>query len=559
MKTITKFDFNTSNISSSGEIRKFNIFADKNAVFTLEILNEDGYYYNFSTKTFGSQVSRIENKIIRTGSYSNIVVFPAVTDDDHYDIRLWAHDIYDTKHAKYKEVRLGDGTLDVNSSSGSNSNLLSKKIYQYLDVNVTLSLAPRFSTWGSITAGTQAFSVSPLSNIANKHSFSITGTVAGDKGVAILRQPSHSDIYALETRQYGAEAPIPNEDPYLNERPERTVLSGVASSTNRLVLEHTHTFLSLAVGDAVVMPALDAYTDKTLLITHLDPDGDNAQEIQVSATVTADAATEVVFYPKGYYRYNVHANSSLHGITSGMQITSTLGVDPFITVSPYSETIEITEERESFSQRREDVDLLDDVYFEDREYLPKTSRDIFLKELQYKAVEPTSTSLTYTAGVISKQLGIITHSQQQHYGVVNQNFNVYAYGQNQIKSLTYCDAVFSNLKVELTELTTLVNGAVSNSTTVGVDDRSGFINNVTRIKAIGIDPSAGYPLVTAGGGNDGSGNLTISAAQTLEDNQTITLLGSGSVITITGEIEFKTLPRTALTLYFDASKFLLTN
>ena len=108
----------------------------------------------------------------------------------------------------------------------------------------------------------------------------------------------------------------------------------------------------------------------------------------------------------------------------------------------------------------------------------------------------------------------------------------------------------------------MVDGAVSNSTTVAVDDRSGFINNITRVKAIGIDTTAEegglYPLVTAGGGNDGAGNITISSNQTIEDNQTLTLLGTGSVVTITGDIEFKRFPSAARDLYIDVSKFLLT-
>ena len=55
IKVIRKFNFDTKNISQNGEVRKFNIVSDKFAVFSLEILNEDSYYYNFETKTFAAE------------------------------------------------------------------------------------------------------------------------------------------------------------------------------------------------------------------------------------------------------------------------------------------------------------------------------------------------------------------------------------------------------------------------------------------------------------------------------------------------------------------------
>ena len=51
-------------------------------------------------------------------------MFPSITDNDQYDIYLFAGSAFDTIHADYKEVRFGDGSLDINSSKGSNSSLL---------------------------------------------------------------------------------------------------------------------------------------------------------------------------------------------------------------------------------------------------------------------------------------------------------------------------------------------------------------------------------------------------------------------------------------------------
>ena len=557
MKRINKFELNTDNISQHGEIRKFAIYASKNAVFSLEILNEDSYYYNFETKEFTSTVYRIENEVITSGKYEGEIAFPEVSDKDHYDVRLWAHDIYDTKHAEYIEVRREDNTIDINASSGSNSNLLKKKIFQLLSVNVTITpnTGMAGTNWGTINSSIQTISITPLSTRNKKYSFSTTVTASNNAGITILRQPNENDFYATSTRQYGTAVEIPDEDLYEYSRAMTTTVNGATSSSNRLVFDNTITELGLIVGDAVVV---GTYTDKTLLITHLNPDGDNTSEIQVSASISVSDDAAVTFYYKGYYRWNIHSSSSLVGLSSGMKIRGnsiTTGVWPYLILSNYTRKTQIKRKVDRVGR------LLEKGV---KEKLPKKSIKDYIKEEKYPAIETISEGLVINAetNVITTQRGIITHNQQQYEAAANQNFKVFAHGPSLINKLIQTDFIVTNLKAELTELTTLVDGAVSNSTTVAVDDRSGFINNITRVKAIGIDTTAEegglYPLVTAGGGNDGAGNITISSNQTIEDNQTLTLLGTGSVVTITCDIEFKRFPSAARDLYIDVSKFLLT-
>tara|TARA_R110002012_G_scaffold131651_1_gene284298 strand:- start:2038 stop:3699 length:1662 start_codon:yes stop_codon:yes gene_type:complete len=550
MKTIKLFNLDTSNLSSDGEIRKFSIIADKNAVFSLEITNEDSpkAYYNFTTKSFSTTKSGsgLNNIIIKKGKYENNITFPAVTDADHYDIKLWAVDTNDTKHSKYTEVRREDNTLDINASTGSNSNLLSKKIYQYINIVTTISL--KDFGGATITPTAQTITRAPGLVGSEKISFSITGTVANDAGVQIIRQPAASDIFSYVTRQYGAAEEIPGEDLYEYTR-TTSVTNGTGSGATDITLDDTCTALGLIVGDAVV---LGSYTDKTLLITHTNPSGSNDNQIRVNSSISWSNDVAVTFYYKGYYRWNIHASSSLHGLENGMKIKGANGVTPFISLSDYRTTTEVTQYTETEVEREYTLtrSLTED------ESLPREESTLIFEKLKYPAVYVNPGSTEYTNNDISKQLGIITHDTQQYAALANANFDVYVYGKDQIKKLTGCEPVFSNLKVELTELTTRNTSAVSDESVI-VADRSGFINHVTRIKAIGIDVSGGsYPLVTAGGGNDGAGTLTIDSAQTIEDEQTITLLGTGSVVTVTGEVEFKTFPTAALTIYLDTARFL---
>ena len=89
MKTIRTFQIDLSDMSASKQVRSFIIEGDDNAIFSLEITNEDSpkKYYNFTTKTFQAAQSRLEETILTT-NYKGSIVFPTVTDDDKYDFHF---------------------------------------------------------------------------------------------------------------------------------------------------------------------------------------------------------------------------------------------------------------------------------------------------------------------------------------------------------------------------------------------------------------------------------------------------------------------------------------
>ena len=48
-KIINNFNIDLSSIRSEGDTRQFSVVGDDGSVFSLEVTNEDGHYYNFST------------------------------------------------------------------------------------------------------------------------------------------------------------------------------------------------------------------------------------------------------------------------------------------------------------------------------------------------------------------------------------------------------------------------------------------------------------------------------------------------------------------------------
>ena len=129
-KVIKRFNIDLSNMRAANNTRNFSVIGDKGAIFSLEVKNEDGYYYDFTNRVFTSTKKRLKNRIIKSESFNGSIVFPAVTDNDQYDIYLFAEAAHNTFHIDYIESRFQDGSLDINSSRGSNSNLLQKVIYQ---------------------------------------------------------------------------------------------------------------------------------------------------------------------------------------------------------------------------------------------------------------------------------------------------------------------------------------------------------------------------------------------------------------------------------------------
>ena len=51
MAKIKKFNIDT-NIPTSSSVKGFSITGDPGAAFIMQVLNEDGYFYNFSSKAF---------------------------------------------------------------------------------------------------------------------------------------------------------------------------------------------------------------------------------------------------------------------------------------------------------------------------------------------------------------------------------------------------------------------------------------------------------------------------------------------------------------------------
>ena len=163
---------------------------------------------------------------------------------------------------------------------------------------------------------------------------------------------------------------------------------------------------------------------------------------------------------------------------------------------------------------------------------------------------------TISKGLVSIQAGNIIFNNQQVKALAGDTITIGGYGEEGIlKNIGYNIKV-TDLKVELTPITTTTTAAVVNSTSVIVAEKAGIINGVSTVSGIGIDSSTAVPTVSSGGGASGSGTLTLSAAQNLESGTTLTFGNTGQVATITGNIEVLKTGAIDEAIYFDVEKLL---
>ena len=533
MKVIKSFSLDTKDIREAGETRALAISGDKGAVFTLEI-KSGANYYNFQTNSFQVAKTNLSNVSLVGGVYNVSVKFPLVVAGAQYDVYLTAG--VDTKHAEYKEVRFADGSMDINSTTGSNSKLIQKVIYQTLDVTVTINgYSPNGTVTGTNT--TSATIEASRDKSTNKIPFTHVFTVTSTRTLSINKQPASSDMMAFVSATVGATPiDIPGEDIY--PAVSSTDNTNAIMSNTDLVTMTTDVADEVSVGDRVTGTGISSSDTVTVLnIT----DG-TAKQFRASQNVSIGSGVTLRFSNRKNYRWPMSSTSvDLSKIANGMtQVQSTF-----------------------FTQRASVKDYVDTITLFEGEKNEEVIENIRIPGVDTRGIKPlivrdgTTKVVTTTTGSSTNPIHI-TFDQQAFLsfggGVSGR---IFSYGTSEINRLTGYDVEFSDLAVSLTEVSTTTTAAVSASTSVPVTQRAGIMNGISSVSGIGIDPVVANPTVSSGAGSvTGAGTLVLSAAQTLEDGITLTFPGAGTIATITGNIKINNVGNEDVTLRFDLEKFL---
>ena len=266
----------------------------------------------------------------------------------------------------------------------------------------------------------------------------------------------------------------------------------------------------------------------------LEPDGDIFKEFSLSTVPTLSGVLDGVTLSFSNRKNHSFTLNNVEGLSDGMVVTGTNVVANTI-IKGYKDSINIGEGTGNSYER---------ILQEKPGLLPNSAATVIHRNATTNLVTVTTK-------------GDITFNNKQPFALEEDTINIDAYGREQIRKLTGWDLEITNLKAELTAVTTTTTSAVSASTTVPVASGDGIVEGVSTVSGIGINPAVIDPTVSTINSYSGTtASLILSAAQTLEDGVTLTFGGGGELVTITGDMKvYKTGPA-ALALYIDLEKFM---
>ena len=525
-----------------------------------------------------------------------------------------------TKFTKYIEVLNEDETVDLNASFGSNNNEWIKEIRQGLRSTVTLSLiAPTLADSGESWNGA-SFSNKTITTEAGSSavtSFSITATAASGKSIQIHRQPEESDVCSFKNIAIGASGTRTIDDEDIWSESARAAFTGDdinGAITSGAIIQIDGTVASnVNIGDrittAVTTDTVNGARDTSAVAVTMD--SAVATKMAVGDRVTGNAELDAaIFTVASLDSTNVFSISSAVAIADGVTLTfSSLINREVVTVAsldPSSGTAHANKFTISQSvQFRDNCPLTftephyfrwpvtnvvglskgvlldlnnantnadttitnygtsDNIYYEKvtgkggREIVQTTSR---LKKTSLPAIKTTAPFSASSYGRITTQAGDIILSSKQGKSFESQTVRAFGYRTRLIKDLSLgTEIILSDLKAEIAAanvVETTINDAdctgSASLTVFDVTSSTGIMDDVSTIRGVNITPSETPTKVT----NISTNTITISAAQTLQNTQTLYFDGASNIITITGKMEIKNNSINDTDVFLDVEKFL---
>jgi len=541
-KSIKAFSINTKNLKAIGESRTISILGETDATFVLEIQNDDKKYYNFQTRTFQTGKTKLSATIKNT-EYKVSIIFPVVTSADQYNFSLFSGE--NTIHSLYREVRLADGSLDINSSTGSNSNLIQKVIFQTLDVTATLGVV------GSIGASFTSSTITvPVGSSKSKIPFTIKYTANNAaNSFEIIRQPVASDIAVFVEAVVGAPITISGENiyPQVTTAVNTTNNGGtrVDSTNDAEITMYVVASTVAKVGDRVTQPGTQhALNSNVVTVTSVSSGTGKTFEISPVVEIADDLA--LTFSSQQNFRWPISSTSlNLSRLQAGMAQLDSGGqfFSDIAFISDYLEQITIFEN-------------------EANEY--KVDK-VFVPAIDFRGIKPTITRNISTK-VVTEIWGTaanaihVTFDKQAKLLFQGSNAKIFSYGEDEIYRILGWDVEFTELKATLSPVVTNTSSSTigSSSTTVGVDSRIGIVDGISTVSGIGINPGAASPTVASGANSQSAaGNIVLSSAQELEDNAKLTFANASREVTLTGFVKVNDTSDKDIILRIQLDKFLI--
>ena len=465
-----------------------------------------------------------------------------------YTINLHAKiaDDIKTKHVKYSEVRNLDDTINLNASTGSNSDLVTKIIYQDIKKNLYLSLiAPALTQASTDTVdGTVSSSnriivdeiATTLSNMAIRDKVTGTG-IAPENHVLITKiNPDNDNTKEIEVNQsvsVGDAVVLTVTPAFAGMTP-----NGVVSTTGQQSLE-VSSGASLKTSFSITCTAPEG---RTLSVSRLP----NTSDLCAYTTVTFGSSAlaisgEDTDSAAKFFRWPI---TNIARLQEGMTLDPARRGTGINTTTPATIS--------GYNATKSDVELVERKYYTD-------VNSITVNDFSIDGVDSDNNPVTAINrnNIATAQAGNLIFSVQQLDALKSDaGVRIFGHGAQKIKSLTGADVSISDVVITPTQVSTTTTAAVNSSTTIPVTETTN-ISTASTIRGPGINSSVANPTVTFKTTATDAGNLTASSAQTLESGQTLFFDNTSNILTITGKIEIFNMGIDDATIYLDVEKFLL--
>ena len=463
-----------------------------------------------------------------------------------YTINLYAETVGNikTSHADFIEFENPDGTINLNKSVGSDSNLLMKTLHQDVVKNLSLScVAPSLTEPSTnIVKGTVTdtkivvdFDVTDLKKYRVGDKITETGIASSVHALVTKVDPDGDNVLEFETSvQVTAtnDRTITFTPPFNSSTPSYTSTTGQDE-------------FKVVAGGSLKSDFSITFTAQT---------GRTVSQIKTPTTEDLCAITTVTFdthkpisgedvSSSTYHRWPV---DNIVGLGEGMVLDpARSGTGAETTTPAVISNYKASSTSYEINNRKYAVDAK-----------PTTVTDVYVE-----AINSTNTQATTVDrdGNPVRQEGDVVFSVQQGVNLKDETVRIFAYGPNDIKKLTGMDVSISDVDITLTQISTTTTAAVFNSTTIPVTE-AGNVSTLSTLRGLNVTSVSGDrvlpPRVTSKNVVSGAGNVVVATNQNLDNGQTIFFDGASNVATITGTIEISNMNSSDTTLYFDVERFL---
>ena len=555
-KKITNIDIDTKDIDNLGETKNFSIKSEKGAIVTIFVQDNSGNFYNFTSKTFTLTKDALSKIEITSGNYLFDITFPAVGGSlKTYTFNIIAETAGNIKtvHAEYIEVRNVDNSININQSTGSRNNLVQKIINQDTAKTFTLScVAPTQYVASSLTVDGAVSSSNRVvvdQDITSEKFLQVhdlvTGTGVDTHQLVTAINPDGDNVNEFQLTfadsisdgvTLTATPPFNGVTPHYNVSTsgafsDATVSTGGSLTANFSITITATTGRTLTLISTPTTDDLCAITTVNFGSAALAIEGENTSS---SSVFFRFPVTNIANLSTGLLLDSARAGGAATGGGSGGTNTTNGS-----RIANYRTTKDLQE-------------IFEREYYND--FITSKVDDVYVA-----GVDPVNNDVTTVDrnGRITAQAGNIVFNKQQADALKSDTaVRLFAHGAGSINSLTGMDIKISDVTATLTQISTTTSSGVSNSTTIPVAE-AGNISVGMTMRGIGVSASAANPTVVSKNVTSGAGNVVVSAAQTIENGQTLFFDGGSNIITLAGTVQMSNMPISDTTIFFDLERFLL--